>query len=565
MTRTAIKPKTTSKQKNRSLPQRGVKPRYAAAVAQTNRRLLMICFTLVFAALGTVLLTFSSAATSQTSFSGTLSKKQPLRTHDVIATASGSVNATLSGVKSSTPLTLRLLQGTTVIAQTTGQPASLSAPVASGTYTFEVSGAVSSPTQYVLNVSYPVADPTPAPDTTPPTAPAGLTAAAASTTQVNLAWQSATDNIGVASYDVVRNGAVISHTTTTTYNDVNVAPATSYNYTVRAYDAAGNVSADSNLATAVTPAAADTTPPSITVSSPSQGQTVSGTVNVAGMSSDAAGPVRVDVQIDGTGFVPASYVASSAAWNYSLNTSLYTNGGHMLTARATDGAGNTAVASTSFSIQNSTSSTTTGTTAPTTQGTWTSPEGAVITVTSTQTNPATGQLYTIKWVYDMLKQESAAAGDFAKIAPCLTVKVQDSTSSQTSTSAGTVNGLYTSFHATVYLKGGAGSTYGTRPNQITAHEYGHAWTQYYHYLVHNGSYADYLATRWSGPNGIPLIGQDSRLDSTYNWSTNEMIADDYRLLFGTSVAQSQAGYINSDVVDSRNQPGLGNWFLSSWK
>jgi hypothetical protein len=280
------------------------------------------------------------------------------------------------------------------------------------------------------------------------------------------------------------------------------------------------------------------------------------------MAADNASVAKLEVQIDNTGYVPATYSASAASWSYGLNTSLYADGTHQLTARATDGSGNASTATTSFAIQNTAAS---SSTAPSTQGTWTSPEGVVISVATTQINPANGQAYTIKYVYDMLKQESAASSDFTTIAPHLAVKVQDTTSSQTSSSAGTTNGVYTSFHATMYLKAGSSSTYGSRPNQITAHEYGHAWTMYYTYLQHSGSFADYLNTRWSGANGIPLIGQDSRLNSTYNWSTNEMIADDYRLLFGTSTAQNQAGYINSDIVDSRNQPGLANWFLTNWK
>src|SRR5206468_3390740 len=43
-----------------------------------------------------------------------------------------------------------------------------------------------------------------APDTTPPTAPSGLTATAVSTTQINLAWAASTDNVGVTGYLVER-------------------------------------------------------------------------------------------------------------------------------------------------------------------------------------------------------------------------------------------------------------------------------------------------------------------------------------------------------------------------
>ena len=48
------------------------------------------------------------------------------------------------------------------------------------------------------------------------------------------------------------------------------------------------------------------------------------------------------------------------------------------------------------------------------------------------------------------------------------------------------------------------------------------------------------------------------------WSRNEMIADDYRLLFGTAAAQSEMGYVNPDVPDPRNVPGLKDFFVSVW-
>ena len=107
-------------------------------------------------------------------------------------------------------------------------------------------------------------------DTSPPTVPAGLTATAASTSQINLAWTAATDNLGVTGYLVERcqgSGctafAQIASVTTTTFSDTGLAAATSYSYRVRATDAAGNLSDYSNTATTTTPASPDTTPPTV--------------------------------------------------------------------------------------------------------------------------------------------------------------------------------------------------------------------------------------------------------------------------------------------------------------
>jgi len=94
-------------------------------------------------------------------------------------------------------------------------------------------------------------------DTTPPTAPTGVTAVADTSSQVTVSWGAATDNVGVATYRVTRNGTVVSATVTgaTSFVDTTVAAGTAYRYTVSAVDAAGNRSAESAAASVTTPAA----------------------------------------------------------------------------------------------------------------------------------------------------------------------------------------------------------------------------------------------------------------------------------------------------------------------
>jgi len=89
-------------------------------------------------------------------------------------------------------------------------------------------------------------------DTQAPSAPAGLTATAVSSSQINLSWNASTDNVGVAGYDIFRFGAQIASSTTTSYSNTGLTAATAYSYTVKARDAAGNVSAASNTASATT-------------------------------------------------------------------------------------------------------------------------------------------------------------------------------------------------------------------------------------------------------------------------------------------------------------------------
>ena len=92
-------------------------------------------------------------------------------------------------------------------------------------------------------------------DTEAPSNPANLTATATSGTRVDLGWTASTDNVGVAGYDVYRNGTLLASVggTVTAYADTSVAPSTSYSYTVKARDAVGNTSGASNPASITTP------------------------------------------------------------------------------------------------------------------------------------------------------------------------------------------------------------------------------------------------------------------------------------------------------------------------
>ena len=89
-------------------------------------------------------------------------------------------------------------------------------------------------------------------DTTPPTTPTGLTATVAGSTGANLSWNASTDNVGVTGYIVRRNGVQVATPATTTYADAGLSAATTYNYTVAARDAAGNLSPNSTSVSVTT-------------------------------------------------------------------------------------------------------------------------------------------------------------------------------------------------------------------------------------------------------------------------------------------------------------------------
>ncbi len=94
----------------------------------------------------------------------------------------------------------------------------------------------------------------PSPDTEAPNAPSALLAAL-SGDKPSLSWQPALDNIGVTVYKIFSGDIEIGQTAATTYLHANALAGTSYLYTVKAIDAAGNVSAASNSSGITTPSA----------------------------------------------------------------------------------------------------------------------------------------------------------------------------------------------------------------------------------------------------------------------------------------------------------------------
>ncbi|PFJ17680.1 hypothetical protein COD67_14580 [Bacillus cereus] len=84
-------------------------------------------------------------------------------------------------------------------------------------------------------------------DTEAPTAPTGLHSMGQTATTVDLMWTASTDNVGVDHYEIYRDGKrVHAKVFATEIKDSGLQPNTTYTYTVKAVDAAGNVSKASN-------------------------------------------------------------------------------------------------------------------------------------------------------------------------------------------------------------------------------------------------------------------------------------------------------------------------------
>ena len=86
-------------------------------------------------------------------------------------------------------------------------------------------------------------------DTQPPTAPGNLATNGTTNTSIALKWTASTDNIGVVGYYIYINGAKAYSTTGTTFTVDGLAYPQSYDFVVKAFDAAGNLSVASNQVT----------------------------------------------------------------------------------------------------------------------------------------------------------------------------------------------------------------------------------------------------------------------------------------------------------------------------
>jgi chitodextrinase len=97
-------------------------------------------------------------------------------------------------------------------------------------------------------------------DTTPPSTPSAPTASSVSGIGVTLTWVPATDNVGVAGYNIYRNAVIVSRIAAPPYHDTGLAPGLTYAYSLSAFDAQGNVSGQSPVLDVTT---INTIPPTV--------------------------------------------------------------------------------------------------------------------------------------------------------------------------------------------------------------------------------------------------------------------------------------------------------------
>ncbi|MBL9191582.1 MAG: fibronectin type III domain-containing protein [Opitutaceae bacterium] len=178
-------------------------------------------------------------------------------------------------------------------------------------------------------------------DTTAPSAPTGLLESAIGPSSFILSWTAATDNVAVTGYEVFRDGASIGTTTNLTLPITGLATGTAYSMTVKARDAANNVSASSAAKLVTT--TSDTTPPSVPGGLASSSITLTSFTLSWSASSDNVAVAGYEVYRDGT------LVGQTASLSLSLS-GLVPGTAYSMTVKAKDTSQNLSTASTALGV-----------------------------------------------------------------------------------------------------------------------------------------------------------------------------------------------------------------------
>jgi chitodextrinase len=179
-------------------------------------------------------------------------------------------------------------------------------------------------------------------DVTPPSAPANLTWAADGLT-VSLTWAASTDNVGVESYELFFGNFDLGSFTDTVLTLIGFKPGTPYTFTVKARDAAGNLSVASNAATVLLAVPPDTTPPTAPTNLTAVSVTSSSATLRWSAATDDVGVVVYQALVNGS--VAATVTSTSATV-----TGLSAGTTYSVTVRALDAAGNTSPASGAIAV-----------------------------------------------------------------------------------------------------------------------------------------------------------------------------------------------------------------------
>jgi hypothetical protein len=161
---------------------------------------------------------------------------------------------------------------------------------------------------------------------------------------------SASDNVGVTKVDFYKDDTLFATDTTSPYEFSwdTIAVANGYHTMVaKAYDSAGNVGTSSTITVTVSNIV-DSILPVVTILSPTNGATVSGTVTISASATDNVKVTFMEVYIDG--IQKTSSTASSITTTWSTKLKKVTPGLHTITVKAYDASGNIGSSSSSVTV-----------------------------------------------------------------------------------------------------------------------------------------------------------------------------------------------------------------------
>ncbi|MFZ2407078.1 MAG: Ig-like domain-containing protein, partial [Methylobacter sp.] len=188
-------------------------------------------------------------------------------------------------------------------------------------------------------------DNAPPPDTLPPSVSLTAPAAGATISGIVTISVDAADNVGVAGVQFQLDGNPLGAEITGAgpYSFAWDTDTTTggHSLTAVARDAAGNTATSGSITVSVDKGVpADTTLPSVTLTAPAAGASVSGTVTVSADATDNVGVAGVQFQLDGNPL--GAEITGAGPYSFAWDTASAVPGGHNLTAVARDAAGNTA-------------------------------------------------------------------------------------------------------------------------------------------------------------------------------------------------------------------------------
>jgi len=180
-----------------------------------------------------------------------------------------------------------------------------------------------------------------APDTTAPTVSISSPASGATVSGSVSLSASASDNVGVVGVQFRVDGANLgAEDTTSAYSaswDTRTASNGSHSISAVARDAAGNTRTSTAISVTVNNVASDTTAPTVSISAPAAGASVSGSVSLSASASDNVGVAGVQFKVDGANIGAED---STSPYSVSWDTLTSSNGSHSITAVARDATGN---------------------------------------------------------------------------------------------------------------------------------------------------------------------------------------------------------------------------------